>query len=418
MQFPLSVLRYPLLLLVLGALFALASCNASGALGDDDDDDVITPPDDDDDDDDDDATDDDDDDAGPPSLSFDRNEVGAGDLLWLTATWENFELTQQTSICCTSEHLVTFQAGQVSGNSVPVLLFFGLHADGDLEWGLDNGQGDEAVGAITVSPLKDIPVIQPGIGSVSSSIDEEDGFNVFEIEVPTPLTIVTARATNIGDDAFHPWLLVLSEDGYTPRAAHGYYNAEVQQEPFVSFVAPEAGTYYIRVQDNARGGGHTFGYDLDLGMIQADPPSEIPEVEPNDTAENFQELGVLTPGGRSLVGTAETAGHAGNNDLNGDLDVFTFTLEASSLVSFSLEWPTGEDNDFDAVVYDFNDGEIELGFGSEDALSTEMASTAQPETASLEMEPGTYAVQVGNWEGDPGAEYTLNLWVLPSQVSP
>ena len=196
------------------------------------------------------------------------------------------------------------------------------------------------------------------------------------------------------------------------------YNAQVQQEPFVSFVAPEAGTYYIRVQDNALGGGHTFGYDLDLGMIQAQPPSEVPEVEPNGTAENFQALGVLSPGGRSIVGTAETAGHAGNNDLNGDLDVFTFTLEESSLVWFSLEWPTGEDNDFDAVVYDYNDGEIELGFGSEDALSTEMASTAQPETVNLEMEPGTYAVQVGNWEGDAGAEYVLNLWVLPSQVAP
>jgi predicted small lipoprotein YifL len=418
MQLPLSVLRYSLFLLVLAALFALASCNASGALGDDDDDDVITPPDDDDDDDDDDDTDDDDDDAGPPSLSFDRSEAGAGDLLWLTTTWQNFELTQQTSICCTSEELVTFQVGEVSGNSIPVLFFFGLHAEGDLEWGLNNGQGEEAVGTIAVSPLNDIPVITPGIATVSSSIDEEGGFNVFEIEVPTPLTIVTARATNLGDDEFHPWLLVLAEDGYSPRAAHGYYNAQVQQEPFVSFVAPEAGTYYIRVQDNALGGGHTFGYDLDLGMIQAEPPSEIPEVEPNNAAENFQDLGVLSPGGRSIIGTAETAGHAGNNDLNGDLDVFTFTLEESSLVWFSLEWPTGEDNDFDAVVYDYDDGELELGFGSDDALSTEMASTAQPETVNLEMEPGTYAVQVGNWEGDPDAEYRLNLWVLPSQVAP
>ena len=417
MQLPLSVLRYSLLLLALAALFALASCNASGALGDDDDD-VITPPDDDDDDDDDATDDDDDDDAGPPSLSFDRSEAGAGDLLWLTTTWENFELTQQTSICCTSEELVTFQVGEVSGNSVPVLLFFGLHAEGDLEWGLNDGQGEEAVGTITVSPLNDIPVITPGIATVSSSIDEEGDFNVFEIEVPTPLTIVTARATNLGDDEFHPWLLVLEEDGYSPRAAHGYYNAQVQQEPFVSFVAPEAGTYYIRVQDNALGGGHTFGYDLDLGMIQAEPPSEIPEVEPNDTAENFQALGVLSPGGRSIIGTAETAGHAGNNDLNGDLDVFTFTLEESSLVWFSLGWPTGEDNDFDAVVYDYSDGELELGFGSDDALSTEMASTAQPETVNLEMEPGTYAVQVGNWEGDAGAEYLLNLWILPSQVAP
>jgi predicted small lipoprotein YifL len=418
MKLSLSVLRYFLLLLALAGLFTLASCNASGALGNDDDDEVITPPDDDDDDDDDDATDDDDDDDSPPSLSFDRSEVSAGDLLWLTASWENFQLSQQTSICCTSEELVTFQAGEVSGNSVPVLLFFGLHAEGELEWGLNNGQGQEAVATLAVSPLKEIPMITPGIETVSSSLDEEGDFDVFEIEVPSPLTIVTARATNIGDDDFHPWMLVLEENGYSPRAAHGYYNAQVQQEPFVSFVAREAGTYYIRVQDNDRAGGETYGYDLDLGMIQADLPTEIPEVEPNDTAGNFQDLGLLAPGGRSIVGTAETAGHAKDNDLNGDLDVFTFRLEETALVAFSLEWPTEEDNDFDAVVYDYNNGTIELGFGSEDALSTDMASTAQPETVSLEMKPGTYAVQVGNWEGDPGAEYSLNLWVLPSQVTP
>ena len=159
-----------------------------------------------------------------------------------------------------------------------------------------------------------------------------------------------------------------------------------------------------------------FGYDLDLGFTQMTTPIPVTDIEPNDEADAFQDLGLLVPGGVQITGDAETAGHAANNDLNGDQDVFTFTLEAASLVYFSLEWNTGDD--FDAVIYDYNDGVIELGFGSEDAISTAMASTAQPELVTLELAAGAYALQVGNWEGDPGALYEMNIWVLPSQVSP
>ena len=86
------------------------------------------------------------------------------------------------------------------------------------------------------------------------------------------------------------------------------------------------------------------------------------------------------------------------------------------MVHFSLDWKTGDD--FDAVLYDYNSGDIELGFGSPNAISTDMASVEQPERVTLELEAGAYALQVGNWKGSPGAAYGMSVWVMPSHVTP
>jgi hypothetical protein len=294
-------------------------------------------------------------------------------------------------------------------------MFFGFHSEGSLDWGLDNGQGDQVVGTFEISALGDIPTITPGVATISASIDETGGFNVFAVEVHSPGTIVTARAQSIAPADFHPWFLVTGEDGFSLKAMHGWYNDETQQEPFVSWIAEEAGTYYIRVQDNAQQGGHTYGYELDLGFTAMTAPEQITDTEPNDSGDEFQDLGTLAAGGYQISGTAETEGHGDDNDLNGDQDVYIFTLAEDALVYFSLEWATGDD--FDAVLYDYNDGDIELGFGSEDAISTAMASTDNPETVTLELAAGAYALQVGNWEGDPGAAYSMNVWVLPTHVT-
>ena len=138
-------------------------------------------------------------------------------------------------------------------------------------------------------------------------------------------------------------------------------------------------------------------------------PTPAPATPP---AESWQDLGVLDVGLHRLAGSAATAGHDDDSEPNGDLDVFRFRVAEDTRVSFELSWEGAQD--FDAVLYRDEGAETQLGFASEQAISLQMASTAQPERAELELSADeSYLLMVANWWGEPEAPWELLLNLYP-----
>jgi hypothetical protein len=392
-------------LALLGLLFGLfaTSCEPEGVVPDDDD---VTPPatDDDDDDDDDDA-------SGPPSMSFDPSDVNAGAVVAVTAAIENFDLVEGAAICCASDEVVLIDFEAPAPDTYLLTFFFGLRSEGTHSWGIDNGAGVEVEDDFEVTALPGFDEVSLGAHTADGTV-AAGGFAVAHFEVTEPNQFVIAQASALSPDAFHPWIWLIADDGYTGLSAVGFANPDAPggyDAPIASFFAAEPASYFVRVEDNSFGAG-TFS--LDLGTVPADS-IEIPEVEPNDETAQWQDLGTLDGGIYTLTGEGETAGHDGDtNDLNGDLDVFRFQLAHDTVVSFAMSFDAGED--FDAVIYDDSGGDTELGFGSAQAVSLDMATTANPEGISLLLEAGTpYVIGIGNWDGTDGAEWSMTLTVPP-----
>jgi len=213
---------------------------------------------------------------------------------------------------------------------------------------------------------------------------------------------VMTRVVPSTDSPVSPLQWLLAEDGVDVLAS--------EQDELLIWHSPEERTIFLRVQDLASTGGTEFG--VALALIETGLPQEQLEREPNDSAESWQDLGVLDVGLHRLAGSAATAGHDDDSEPNGDLDVFRFRVAEDTRVSFELSWE-GE-QDFDAVLYRDEGAETQLGFASEQAISLQMASTAQPERAELELSADeSYLLMVANWWGEPEAPWELLLNVYP-----
>ncbi|MCP4873263.1 MAG: hypothetical protein GY898_31605 [Proteobacteria bacterium] len=369
-----------------------------------DDDDVTPPP-----------TDDDDDDAtsGPSSIEFDPSDVDAGAIVDVVAHLENFVLGQNAVVCCASDEVVFFGFDQDNSTQEDLAFsfFFGLRADGEHGWGIDN-DGDTVEADFSITGPAAFDEVTLGANAAAGEVTA-GGFAAYHVEVTGENQFILAQASGLAPEDFHPWVWILGDDGFTGLAAGGFANPDAPggyDAPLASFFAEEAGSYFVRVEDNLNGAG-TF--QLDLAAVPAGAPTALAEVEPNDETADWQDLGALAAGVYSLTGVGDTAGHNADNDLNGDLDVFRFQVAESTVVNFALTFATGED--FDAVIYDDSDGDTELGFGSAQAISLAMASTANPEGVALLLEAGTpYVIGIGNWEGSDDQAWTMDLTVVPS----
>jgi len=400
-----DVLQISLLALsvLLFGVFA-TSCDPDGVVPDDDD---VTPPaTDDDDDDDDDAT------SGPSSMTFDPSDVNAGAIVDVAATVENFALGGNAQVCCADDDVLLF-GFDTEASTDDVLLFsffFGLRADGTQSWGIDNGS-DQVEADFEVTALPAVDEVDVGPAAAAGDI-AAGGFEAFHFEVTAPNQFVMARATGTSPDAFHPWVWLLDDDGRTGISAGGFPNVDAPggyDAPVAAFFAAEAGSYFVRVEDDLDGAG---SYQLDLASVDAGAPYEIAEVEPNDVTDDWQVLGTLVSGRYLLTGQGETAGHDADNDLNGDLDGFRFQVQEDTVVSFLMNFPKGQD--FDAVLYDDTAGDTEFGFGSAQAINLDMASTGNPESTSVVLTAGTpYVLGIGNWDGDAAQDWTMAMTVVP-----
>lgn len=400
----------------------LAGCpvGPSGSGGDDDDSDV-TPPDDDDDDtppmDDD---DDDDDDATPEPgvLTLEPSDVTAGSIVDVFGGTENWAVDQQTVECCFEPEAVLLSVtGQSTAEGIPLRFFFGIEAEGTVPWGMENGSGavqdNFEVTAIDTTALTAIT----SDAAQAITVDADGGHSIFTYAHAAD-GVFMARGTNIGSTSFHPQLMLVGDNGYEVLATAGFADPQAAEYGTPVLVWDlEAGDYYLHVTDADLASGADFTADVEVTTVEMGDPVDVPEVEPNNEAAEWQELGELGTGTWTLTGNAETAGHdADTQNLNGDQDVFTFVLAADSIVEMTLSWE-GENEDFDAVVYDHSDGAA-LGFDSPDAINLQMASTDNPEEATMRLDGGTrYAVGVGNWEGTAEQDWTLTMTVL-SQAWP
>ena len=109
------------------------------------------------------------------------------------------------------------------------------------------------------------------------------------------------------------------------------------------------------------------------------------ESEPNDTAEQVNDLGDITSG-FCVTGSVT----CGGGDY-ADLDTLVFTAQTSATVSWSLEWD-GANTDLDGYVIDNADPENPL-HNYEEGTAFESGSFAI-------VTGGVYMLQVGCWEGE------------------
>jgi len=389
-----SILPTALLLLLLGA------CGV--APGDD------LPPTDDDDD----ATPDD----GTPRLTFEPTVVAAGELGVVFTTLHNFTLGEGAMACCADDDVRFYQTAEAINDTMyDFLFYFGLRGDGPAEWGIES-DGEQAIGEFLIEPLGDVPELGVGLGAGTASLPEPGAFDVLTFEVPEPNSLVSIRASG-GPEDMHPWLWVFEDDGMTGVINAGFETANGFQTPAVGFWAAEAGSYFLRIDENDdEAGGEDWRCDLDLQITPGGDPMGHDEIEPNDTDDAWQELGVFAPGLHRVTGVAATAGHDADNDLSGDLDVFWFELEGAAFVEFELNWDDA--SDLDALLYRGTPATVDLGFGSGQAVSYAMASTEQPEATRISLTAGSYVVEVGNWEGSPEVPWTIDLRIVPMDFAP
>lgn len=357
--------------------------------------------------DDDDATPDD----GSPRLSFDPGVVRAGELSVVFTTLHNIVLGDDAMVCCSDEDVRYYRVvEQLNDELLDLLFFFGLRGDGPAGWGLESG-GEQAIGTFEIEPLGEVPALSPGMAAGAAAVSEPGAFDVFTFDVTEPNSLVSLRASGM-PDGMRPWVWVFEDDGITTVINAGLETAAGFPDPAVGFWAEEPGSYFLRVADNDEElGGEDQVCDIDLLIEPAGEPMGHEESEPNDAVLAWQELGSLTPGLHHLTGVAATAGHDANNNLSGDLDVFWFQLLQPSYVEFELGWAT--DDDLDALLYRGTPFQVQLGFGSGQAVSYDMATEGKPESARLSLATGTYVLEIGNWQGDPEAPWEIDLRVVP-----
>ena len=388
-------------LLVAGCPVPLPVDDDDSAVTPDDDDSAVTP-------DDDDLTPStDDDDSAAPSLLFDPSQVGAGEVVDVDVSLSNFDVSMGSLVCCDEPDVRYWETVYNDGDTVIFRFFFGLYGQGPLSWGLDN-QFEIVVGWFDVLPLaQPIPELQPGAPAALGEIEELRGFDVFSFEVTEPDSLVHVQASELSN-FFHPWLLLLEEDGSTRRALRGGRHPDgTFDEPLIAFRSRWPARYHVRVQDFFL---DTGDYDLDLSIAPPKPVVELAEVEPNDEPEEWQELGLLDSGRYQLAGVSATAGHGPDDELNGDLDVFRFEVEHDTLLHLELWWSSSDD--LDALLYDDSAGDTILG--TEHAIDGQMATGSLPQTGDYELTGGVpYVLEIGSWEGDPEEPWTLSIDVVP-----
>jgi len=389
------------------------------AIGDDDD---ATSPPGDDDDDDDAVGDDDDATSSSGTLSFDPSSVTAGWVGWVDLQLQNFSIGADTQVCCADETEVALF--DFDGDSaVPRgWFFFSVLAPSSVSWGMED-LGVQVQDSFQVTPLPSIPTVAAGMAVESGVIGSPEGYEVYAVDVPAADTVLSVAATSTGSTSFEPWIWILGSNGMDLLAINPI-DGEVSSPYFANALIEDPGLYYIRVMDRQQLGGSDYSYDLDvaLDVVGGQTSVDVPEVESNDAAPDWQSLGTLGAG--DLLNLSGTSSTAGNNpttyDWTGDLDVFTFDLEASSTVTMELSWPDELNNDFDAMLYDPSSGTPDVGaIESTYSVDLGMASLDYPETSTIQLlGDKEYVLMVANWDGQAGASWDLELRVLGAAPSP
>lgn len=410
-----SSLPTSLWLLAAFPLLLGTGCPSGGSTGDDDDDDS-TPIEQGDDDDDDDSTGDDDDDdddttpTGPPSWSWDGTELAAGEWAQFTVEIENFDVA--SAEITSDPELLTLNFTDAGGGAYVIEVMPGMLADGTYTFSVTAG-ADVLEQSLTVTPVA-ATALDFTMDAGEALLAEERGYAIYSVTTTEPGQFIYLRARDMGNADFHPYLWLFGADGLTNLGAAGVPVEEVYPEaPVLAWAAPDAGTWFVRVDDYDFLGGGDYSCIFDLAAIPMGAAVTVPEVEPNDLEEEWQDLGTLATGQWTLTGAAATAGHdAKTNDPSGDFDGFTFSVDAETQLSLEMTWADAA-NDFDLLVFDISEGAPEISFESEALVATNTASVALPEVGTATLAAGSYLLVVTEWDGTP-ADWTLEVTLAPA----
>jgi len=389
----------PLTVLLSLLLFAATGCPTSTPRDDDDD---ST------------ATDDDDVVQEEFDFTFDPPTAVAGAIGTYDVDLGGMDPAGATECC--NEHidlLQTFDPPPPGG--ITGFFFFGILGDGVATWGMESETqiGD---GTVTIAPIGALETITAGAPAASDSIEAPLAYDVYQVEVSDPHTVISAQTTSLAPaTAFDPAVWLVEPDGWTLAAFSSTLGEIDSGQHFASVYVPDPGTWFVRVMDFGTQGEAGWDYDLDLQTEVVDPtPSVVAEIEPNDD-DPWQYLGSLGSGFWQLTGATATAGWTQTPSFawTGDLDAFSFQVSTDAQVEFELGWDDSA-NDLDMVVYSFATGTPNVGGFGDDVVSGAGATLNFPETTSVQLNSDqTYVVMVANFDGEDDVAWTLDLRVLP-----
>lgn len=350
--------------------------------------------------------DDDSEDPGPASLDVVPSQVEAGAVVDVELVLQGYGFGSGAGPCCSEPDVVVLGPGETP---TQLRFFFGLLADGERTWGLAGPSGTVLSG-FEVAGGEAPPVFEGGSADVSLAAPR--AWQAWRVDIDGPNKALAARVRDPAAPFFRPRLWALASDGATRLAVGGQRNGEDNYGAPRLVTPVEPGAVYLRVDDADLDGGAGYAGVIEIAVLDWPEPVLVAEQEPND--EVWQPLGSLGPGSVLVTGATGLSGHARDNQPTGDLDVFTFSLDAPARVLMDLQWPDPT-NDLDALLFDNRGGAAQLGFDSPDGIQErQMASLDRPEQGEFELEAGVeYAVLVFNWFGLEDAQWTLHIDVRP-----
>jgi len=346
------------------------------------------------------------DDDGDPEMSVSETDFTAGEWVWVDATFQNFEIGQQTGLCCYDPAAMEFWGtSDVTSNSGTFWWRIGLLTDGTQPWGLQDGNTQVTVDFdITPRAVPDVGVGEP---AASGAAGGDVPFAAWRYEETQGGRWVVFRPNNLGVPAFEPYIW-LSRDGTTTHSINwDYANEEFLPAWAIYMDAP--GMVYVRIQDGNFVDDPAQTFDLDVVAEDTGTASNLAEVEPNDDPADAQDLGSLDLGGILTIDGEIDSIQQGSWD--GDNDSFAFQVAAAVAVQVTMTWNDPAD-DYDFVVWDvtssppdFNQWSNAVGYG---------ASLDHPEIDTISLSAGNdYLLWVSGYSGNTGP-YEVELAVSPS----
>jgi hypothetical protein len=353
---------------------------------------------------------------GVASLSLSPSEVTAGSIQEVEVAVEHLDSEAPFLLSSDSSPEVTFLGSEeVTESGFVGSFFFGLLAEGEALWGLDDGNA-EASDAFEVEALTSIPALGDGMAAAEGLLADAGAFGVWSLQAPAD-EILMLRAAQFGASEMVPRLWLLAADGLSVVASC----CDMSDDAILTFQPAVAGDYYLRIDDANGAGGADFSFVVDRGSVVPAEPEEHSEAEPNDAVAQALDLGELGVGAWIVSAQLASGGIDGfDGRYTGDVDLVAFTPSEDCYASMSIDWDdsSGESEkapDLDALIFDATEGEPSLAWDSDELVDTSLATSSVPERATLALTGGrTYLVLLASFNQVADLPYSFELVLVPA----
>lgn len=138
-----------------------------------------------------------------------------------------------------------------------------------------------------------------------------------------------------------------------------------------------------------------------MAAIQTQPPADITESEPNNTAEQAQKLGNLLSGGTMTISGRVDSGGIQGEQYTGDVDLYRLQLPDQVEIDLKMDWTDQAD--------------LDLAFSARGKILGGVHGSEKPVTLKGTMSAGEFLIIVGS--KDNAAEYHLTIAASPSTAA-